>query len=178
MDDLYILLQVFLATIFIFSAVAKLIARYSFFETLEAIGMNRLYSNIVSWAVPLFEILAGSLLLIEPLMVAGEVILLCLLTGFVVISIRAMRAKEQKVDCQCFGDLVEEPIGINTLIRSIVLIAFTVTLLLNAEETALYKMSTMDILAALFCSLGVIMLYALATGFWNRYRVTKGGEFL
>jgi len=175
MDEMYILIQVFLAAVFVVSAAAKLASRYSFYETLLAIGLKDSTSKQVSWLFPLVEIIAAGLLLFEPLRLIGEVVLLCMLAGFVVISIRAMRIKGQKVDCQCFGDLVEEPLGVATLIRSIVLIACLIPLLLRVEETGLYQMAAIDVLAAIFCSLGIIMLYALAVAFRNRIRVAKGG---
>jgi glycopeptide antibiotics resistance protein len=175
MGELYILLQVFLATVFVFSGAAKLASRYSFYETLSALGLKDSSSKVVSRLFPFIEMLAAGLLLYEPLRLAGEAVLLLMLAGFIVISIRAIRAKGQQVDCQCFGDLVEEPLGAATLIRSIVLITCIIPLLMHGEETGLYTMAAMDIMATIFCSFGIVMLYALAAAFRNRYRLAKGG---
>ncbi|TYP79403.1 MauE/DoxX family redox-associated membrane protein [Paenibacillus methanolicus] len=174
MNELYILLQVFLATVFAFSGIAKLASRFSFYETLLAIGLKDSYAKLGSRAFPFVEIASAALLLVEPLRLAGEAILLCMLAGFIIISIRAMRAKDKQVDCQCFGDLVEEPLGTATLIRSIVLVACMIPLLLQGEATGLYRMAAMDVIATVFCSFGIVMIYAIAAAFRYRYRIAKG----
>lgn len=175
MDRLYILLQVVLATVFAVSAIAKLISRYSFYETLSAIGLKDTASGIVSWAFPLVELTAAGLLLAEPFRLAGELLILCMLAGFIAISIQAIREKGNRVDCQCFGDLVEEKLGAATLIRSFVLAACLVPLIAHQGETGLFDMEAMEVAAAVFSGLGIVMFYALSIAFWHRYRLAKGG---
>ncbi|MBD3919085.1 hypothetical protein H8B09_09990 [Paenibacillus sp. PR3] len=168
------MLQIFLATVFLFSGAAKLTSRFSFYETLSSIGFKDASARRLSWIFPFVEIVAAALLLIEPLRLPGEALLLCMLAGFIVVSIRAIRAKEQKVDCQCFGNLVEEPLGTATLVRSLVLAACLIPLLLHSEGTGLYQMAATDTVSAVFCSLGILMIYAIAAAFRSRYRLAKG----
>lgn len=174
MDQLYILLQILLATVFVFSGAAKLLSRISFHETLAAIGLSHSMSKMGSWVFPIVEIIAAGLLLYEPLRLVGEIVLLLMLAGFIVISIRAMRNK-QKVSCQCFGELVDEPLGMATLIRSIVLIVCVVPLLIHTEETGLYSLEAMDVGRVIFSSLGILMIYGLFAAHRSRIAATKGG---
>jgi hypothetical protein len=175
LEELLILLQVFIATVFVFSGTAKLFSRFSFLETLLLLGFTRTASRQLSWVFPIIEIAAAGMLVYEPLRLIGELMLLLMLFAFIVISIRMIRSK-QKVDCQCFGDLVEEPMGTGTIVRSIVLAACVVPLLLHQEKTGLYALDFMEIASVIFTSLGILIIYALAAAYRGRITAVKGGK--
>lgn len=178
MVDVLVFLHSFLAIVFLVSGVAKLLSRHSFYDTLLEIGLKENSSaKTVSWLFPLAEIVVAVLLLIERTRLTGAIMILAMLILFVMISIRALATKEKKINCQCFGNLVEESLGASTLIRSAVLFLCVIPLLLHREETGLYQLSGLEMEFAFLFSIGIIALYALLTAYWNRYRLNKGGDF-
>jgi uncharacterized membrane protein YphA (DoxX/SURF4 family) len=147
---LLIILQLLLSSVFVLSSISKLISRYSFMETLSEIGLNARYIPLVSLLFPLAELLTGVLLLLEPARWIGQFIMLCMLIGFAVLSIRAMSSKNNEINCSCFGELVRESLGMSTLVRSVVLMLCLVPLFMFREPTGLFELGPADLMAAWF----------------------------
>lgn len=169
MESLIMFTQIFLATIFFISSISKLISRYSFMETLADVGLKNKLIPTVSWLFPIVELISAALLLVESLRLIGQLIMLCMLTGFIFLSIRAMRTDNKKISCNCFGELTQESIGIATLLRSIILTICLVPLFFIRKATGLYQLGPMELTAALFCSLGILMFYSLMVSLRNHY---------
>lgn len=171
-------MQSLLATIFFISGVAKLASNYSFHETLIEIGFKEnTFTKCVAWIFPLIEIASAGLVLSEKTRLIGEIMIFAMLTSFIMISIMVLRSKnEKKIDCHCFGHLVEESLGTPTLIRSCVLALCVITLSLHREATGLFQLPAMEMASLFLCSIGIVALYTLLSAFWKRYQLIKRGE--
>ncbi|MFK5710824.1 hypothetical protein [Lysinibacillus boronitolerans] len=69
--------------------------------------------------------------------------------------------KSQKVKCNCFGNLTEEKIGINTFIHIVLLIIPTLYILFSEEKLLILKHSFTEVGYAIFLNVGLFMAYIL-----------------
>lgn len=134
MQALIPFVQVFLFCVFAVSGLAKWISFDSFRNTVAR--LSRLPGKTASVAANLViaaEIASGVMLLLDNLAVYGAFTMLALLLLFAALSLRsAVRGSDEK--CHCFGQLTDERLGIETLVKSVILAGLALTVLLNGEE--------------------------------------------
>lgn len=162
---LSIYITLVLSGVLILSSLSKFVSRTSFQKTLFDIGIKRKRLALLSWLVPASELIAGMLLLIPPFQTAGQAATLLLFIIIAAVVGKAMYQNKQ-TDCNCFGSLLPEKMGISTLIRLAVLIVLTLYLLIT-EPVAIDAVPGRQLVYQTFTSIGFILIYILAANIVN-----------
>ena len=169
--------QVFLCCVFVISGLAKWMSFDSFRSTVAQ--LSRFPGKLASAAAHLViaaEIVSGVMLIIDTLAVYGAFMMLALMMLFAAFSLRAaVRGTKEK--CNCFGQLTDERLGMETLVKAVILAGLALIVLLNGEERignvadpALFALWVTD-------SLLIICLYILVNKLRTYLRKLKNGIF-
>jgi thiol-disulfide isomerase/thioredoxin len=129
-------LRITLAAVFLLAAVGKF---RDLRGTVEALGAFGVPEGVARWAgpgLPLAELGAATLLLLEPLAGVGAGLALALLLLFIMGIARSL-ARGEAPDCHCFGQIHSEPAGVSTLIRNGLLSAAAAVILLLGRGPAI-----------------------------------------
>ena len=155
----YTYITLVLAGVLILSSLSKFASRKAFHKTLFEIGLKSRQIIVIGWLVPALELISGALLLIPPLQTVGQAATLLLFILFAAVVGRTVLRKKAP-DCNCFGSLLPEKMGVSTLIRLAVLMALTLYLLLT-ETVALDAVPARQLVYQAFTSIGLILAYIL-----------------
>lgn len=170
--------QVFLFCVFAVSGLAKWISFAAFRNTVAQ--LSRLPGKTASVAAHLViaaEIASGGMLLIDTLAVYGAFTMLAMMLLFAVLSLRpAVRGTGEK--CNCFGQLTDERLGMETLVKSLILAGLALIVLVNGEERI--RPAADPVLFAFWVtdSLLVIGLYIVVNKMRAYLRKLKQGSLL
>jgi hypothetical protein len=152
------LVQTFLFVIFIVAATTKLFAIADFRKTLTNLDFGKRLSQWISYILPLVELIGAFSLIFLP--IAGIWILLLLSLAFLIVIIRTLIAKK-RVKCNCFGSLASGKLGLESLIRVIILISLLVILLLVNDAQTFSDISSFDMILESIISLSILFVYAV-----------------
>ncbi|GIQ70980.1 hypothetical protein DUZ99_06770 [Xylanibacillus composti] len=168
---LNVFLLFFLITVFLVSGVGKLLSRATFEHTLIQLKLSRRATPFLSYAVPIGELLIVVCLLIPTVQLLGYVTAMLFCISFMWSGIRGIRAKK-KVDCQCFGQLLEEKLGWNTLVKSAVLIFASAHNALAFVPVSIFDFSFVDLVSACFVAISILLIYGLASALMQGSRAS------
>lgn len=168
------LIQIMLSVVFALSAVTKLFSRASFMETLQHLWFREGWDRMASWVVPLVELLLALLLLYEPLRLAAEIGILVLLVCFAAVTWWVM-AKHVKVQCHCFGSLVEDSFSWSHVTKIALLMILNIFLLMHRDSTGLEFASNFEIVGAILFTGGVVSVYIFATNLFHHQVTNEKG---
>lgn len=165
--------RIFLSTVFISSGGVKLLYLDSFKNTINSL-LDR-WASFLSILVPIAELVVGVLILSNHFKKLGEIGLLILLIVFAIATSLAL-SKKKKISCGCFGDLVSESFGWNTVFKIIVLFFLDTYLILFSENKLEFeKIFSIYYLSTIFLSVGVITLYLLVVNLRSMKHNPSGG---
>jgi uncharacterized membrane protein YphA (DoxX/SURF4 family) len=164
-------LIIFLLVVLITSGCSKLFNRHSFRQTLEGLGLPPALASFGMWAVPLFEIVVALLFLPQATRGLAEIGLGLLVLSFVWSVYRALSQK-LSLSCNCFGNLADEQFGKLTIFRILVL-AVIDGYLLFVPSDSLTQVTLGEWVAASLLSVGCLMIYAVATTFYDQKQAWK-----
>lgn len=122
MDGVVFIIRAALAAVFVVAALGKALDRAGSRRAVLAFGVPETLGTPVAVALPVAELVAAGLLLVDATAQAGSVVALALLVAFIA-GIAANLARGRQPDCHCFGQLHSSPIGWRTLVRNVVLAA-------------------------------------------------------
>lgn len=133
---------------------------HHFKNILMKIVNNPLIRKIVLVSIPFLELVSGLLIFIPSLQSVAIISIILLLVTFIVVSL-LMTRKEQKIDCNCFGSLINEQLGWPTIIRNSLLIILVLFLVVNKNYLiSLEEIIILDLILSVLISIGIILFYA------------------
>jgi uncharacterized membrane protein YphA (DoxX/SURF4 family) len=122
------LLQLSVGGVFLLAAAAKLLHLSEFTAAVQAFGVVPAQAlRPVSAAIPLLELLCGTLLITGLAAVWGVWVGMGLVVVFIVVSSVALAQGRGGIDCYCFG-AGGQPLGKATLTKQVVILALLVLL--------------------------------------------------
>lgn len=162
---MHVTIQLAIAMLFALSALHKLVDRPRFAVALE--GYARVFGrllpptlrHLLGWLLPVLEMAAAGAVLVslqQPLAAVPAVALLLLYTGVLQVSLRHDAAV---ADCGCHPGSRQQPPSQALVVRNLLLIALTCTLLWPASARAL---GWFDLLALVSTLATGVLLFALA----------------
>ncbi|HLN63032.1 MAG TPA: MauE/DoxX family redox-associated membrane protein [Symbiobacteriaceae bacterium] len=155
-------MRVFLIVVFLFSAATKFADSRSFEATLKELISSPALVRIGARAVPAFEALTALCLSWRPSQLVGQAGLLLLLLAFGWANWTVL-SRKQTVACHCFGTLIPDDFGWNSVMRVVVLAVVNICLFALRGMDNSSGIAVTDWMNATFLSLGVLIIYALAT---------------
>ena len=157
---------IFLSVVFAISGVMKFVDSKAFKKTILEIGVPNSFVPFIVRCVPMAELIASILLVLEPVKKAGELITFFLLIVFFIVTLR-MVVMNRKTSCNCFGQLLPEQFGKSTLARIVFLFMLTIFLLYSSGTINYSSISPEVIFDAVFSSLGIFTIYILLTAVYT-----------
>ncbi|MBP1993581.1 MauE/DoxX family redox-associated membrane protein [Paenibacillus eucommiae] len=164
--------QIFLFIMFLLSGFLKLLDIKSFQSTLNQLNIIPKLVKLLSYMVPLLEILSAVLLLFETTRWIAECSLFCLCGAFVWTVYQSI-SKSKKIECNCFGNLGSETLGSITIVRIMLVVAMTLFLMVSGQNTDLYALSKTDWIGSISISIGIIVLFSLLQTFNSYKKILK-----
>lgn len=154
-----IIINTFLAVVFILSGISKMFNLKSFRETLTQLRIGRNLSSVIAICLPICEIITCILIIIPKTQFVGLISVFFLSGSFLWAT---WRARGRSVECNCFGGVVSEHFGRITYYKILLLIALDLLIItMFSSPIAVYRLSFLEIVSALFTSGGVILVYSL-----------------
>jgi len=162
MDELLLLLRIFLFGVFALAGVAKLLDPEGSEKAVKGFGVPEDLAKPVAFLLPVSEIVIALMLLARTTAWFGAILALLLLLVFIG-GMLVQIAKGNAPDCHCFGQLHSEPVGKSSLIRNVGFAALALFLVGQGRDNqglGLTQFSD-DMLQAVFL-LGILVLMAVA----------------
>ena len=141
MSILLLGVRLLLAVVFLAAGIGKLRDRQRFTATLTALDIARPWAAPLATVIPGIELLTGAALLhvdLAPTAAAASLALLAVFTVVATISIKQGTA----LNCACFGSIVEEPLGLATVVRNAALMALATLVIVVGPGTAVSAATT------------------------------------
>jgi|GEM_PF-3158278 uncharacterized membrane protein YphA (DoxX/SURF4 family) len=178
MQALIPFVQVFLFCVFAVSGLAKWLSFASFRNTVAQLSRFPVKTaGAAAHLVIAAEIASGVMLLIDTLAICGAFTILALTLLFAALSLRsAVRGTDEK--CHCFGQLTDERLGVETLVKSAILAGLALIVLLNGEERISPAADPVLFAFWITDSLLVICLYILVDRMRAYLRKLRRGSLL
>lgn len=167
--------KVIITVIMGLAGLLKLANRQGFAETLTALQLPAPGVRLLTWMVPVAELLVAVGLLVPGASRYGALLLILLMLSFAVTAIRVIRSKTS-VLCNCFGGLTPERFGWKTLVRIGIFLGLAVLLLFVDTSAAVTDLPPADIIAAVFSGLGLVLLDQLGTTLFMRSPLQAAGN--
>ena len=134
-----LVLQFLMGGVFLLAAAAKLLHLSEFKAALQGFGLVPARAlQPVSGAIPVLELLCGTLLVTGFAVAWGVWLGVSLVAAFIVASSVALAQGRGGIDCYCFG-AGHQPLGKATIIKQIVILALLVLLAPTAGSTWLVE---------------------------------------
>ncbi|MGE6963868.1 MauE/DoxX family redox-associated membrane protein [Bacillus thuringiensis] len=165
-------IQVFLAIIFIISAITKLFSLKSFQHTLHTLGFSFKNQKLFSWLIPSLELIISMLIFTESTRFIAEIVVILLLLAFSTAVVKAVLTGK-KVNCNCFGSLTDDKIGWKTIVHILLILLLDVWLITTPEVSNLYSASLEEIVSSIALSLGIFITYVLGASLYDFYQASK-----
>ncbi|WP_176518768.1 MauE/DoxX family redox-associated membrane protein [Bacillus toyonensis] len=165
-------IQVFLAIIFLISAIAKLFSLKSFQHTLHNLGFSFKNQKLFSWFIPSLELIISMLIFIESTRFIAGIVVILLLVAFSAAVVKAILTGE-KVNCNCFGSLTNDTIGWKTIVHILLILVLDVCLITTPEVSNLYVAPLEEIFSSIVLSIGIFITYALGSSLFDFYQASK-----
>jgi peroxiredoxin len=128
-----LLARLFLAAVFGFAGIAKMLDLEGSTKAITGFGAPEWLAAPLGYGLPFIEIATACLLIPVQTALWGAFGSVVLLSVFIV-GIAANIGRGKRPNCHCFGQLHSEPIGYSTLCRNGFLLAVAVTLLLLGRQ--------------------------------------------
>ena len=134
-DNGVLVLQLLVGGIFLLAASAKLLHLSAFKAAVQGFGLVPSRAlPVISGAIPLLELLCGTLLITGLVAAWGAWLAIGLVAVFIVASSLALAQGRGGIDCYCFG-AGGQPLGKATLIKQVVILALLIFVAPNAGST-------------------------------------------
>jgi len=161
--------RIFLYVILLVASMSKFFSIVNFRDSLKELKLSAVAAKFYSWGIPLLEVTAATLLLLSgPLVLAGEVALWLLLGGFSWSIWKAYRTG-LSVKCNCFGDLIDEKIGLSTIMKVILMASLGIFLWVGHESIhSIVHLPLQDVLQMVYSSVYIILIYAFLMASINK----------
>lgn len=158
----------FLFIVFFISGVSKLLSIRSFQVTINQFGMLRRSTRLISWAVPMLEILISFMFLGKhAIATLGAVLALVLMLAFSTITFIALKRKIDS-SCNCFGKLMNSKFGLGTVLHIIVLSLAACYVLIYPKTI---EFSLKETISSMLISVGIVVMYSLILEFKDASRM-------
>lgn len=164
-------LSFFMTVVFLTSSVSKFSSSKTFHRTLIRLGIKSQYTRILVWFIPLVELIVAVLLVTPGGQRAGQIALLILLLLFAFVVGQAVFRKID-TDCNCFGDVLPEKLGISTLVRLIILLGAAIYLIVS-EPVDLIHLPLDQLIHQAFASIGWFVAYILFMALARQFKMKK-----
>ena len=170
MESELLIARVALAVVFATAAVAKLVDPARTQESLAGFGVAERFRAPAALVLPLTELALAVLLVLEPTAVGAAIAAIVLLLAFSAAIARAIR-RDERPDCNCFGQLGSRPVGWASLARNAVLAAVAVAIAAAGPgESVGQALSGVDAPAAVGVTALVLLLAAQAAFSYQLFR--------
>ncbi|MGI8812984.1 MAG: MauE/DoxX family redox-associated membrane protein [Pyrinomonadaceae bacterium] len=133
MDDVFLLIRIFLFGVFSLAAVGKLLDPAGSVKAVRDFGAPESVAPAIGYALPFAEIVFAFSLLFPVYSWYGAVGASILLLTFVG-GMAAQMWQGKAPDCHCFGQIHSEPVGIKSVIRNMVLLLATLFLVFRGDH--------------------------------------------
>lgn len=167
MDIFLLILRLLLASLFTVAALAKVADIRGSARAMAGFGVPASLSTLFSVSLVIAEILIAAFLLIPGYAfygAAGAAFLLIIFT--VSMAWHYFRGNDQ--DCHCFGQLVKEPVGLQSIIRNTVLLILSVFLVYRGfagQGTELDTLTREDVVLVLLVLVAILLAIAVSSLF-------------
>ena len=161
--------RIFLSTVLLVASISKLINVKIFRVSLKELQLNSAASYFFSWGIPVLEIVTATLLLFNyPFLSVGEVALFILLGGFSWSVWKAYKIGND-IKCNCFGNLVNEKIGLNTLLKVLLMGLLNIYLIVEHDSFQdIIHLPLLEILRMIYSSIYVLLIYSMLTTLFTK----------
>jgi uncharacterized membrane protein YphA (DoxX/SURF4 family)/thiol-disulfide isomerase/thioredoxin len=165
-------LRLVLTAVFATAGVGKLLDREGSIRALSDFGVGGQLGRVAGTALPYMELAVAVALVFPPTAIAGAIVAVALLLGFIVGIGRAL-LEGSTPDCHCFGQIHSSPAGPKTLIRNGVLAAMALLILIHGAGTPLddwVAARSAAELAAVCLGIAAVFFAGLSLWLWNDRR--------
>jgi peroxiredoxin/uncharacterized membrane protein YphA (DoxX/SURF4 family) len=179
MNTILVVARVGVAAVFALAAVAKLADMPGSRAALDGFNVPARLVPSGAFALPLAELAAAVMLVIEPTVRIGAALAILLLLAFIGGIASALR-RGVRPECHCFGQLQSEPVGTDTLVRNVLLAAVGVLVLAAGPGPAIdgwARTSSGDLVALAAVSLVAIVLAYVCYSQWRGVASHVPGAF-
>ena len=157
----------FVAVLFVYAGIAKILSRRAFARDLLLVPyLPRSLSRFVAMAIPVFELVIGGGLLFG--MAWAKIAAMLALSLFSIVALVA-HVRDQKVPCNCFGADLSEQLSLATIARNVALVGVMAATLHAAGSQSPILAGTYGLIAFLLF-LGVSTARANARDFREALR--------
>lgn len=161
MDEVLLLIRIFLASVFIIAGVGKLLDMEGSKRAFREFGVNEDLSEGIAYALPIVEI--GFAILLLPVFTAwfgaiGCFVMLAIFIGGMIWQL----AKGNAPDCHCFGAIHSEPVSWKSLIRNIIFAGFAFALVAQGNYNQGLGFTELSIDMAIQLIFGIVFVALLA----------------
>ena len=153
-------IQIFIAVIFIISALSKLFDLKSFRATIEEIGIKRPLLALGTIIVPVLELIISVLLFWKDGLVIGLILLSVLLITFFGSTLRSFSMRK-KIKCNCFGAITDESLGWSTIVKIPLIAILGIYLILDLPSKSIWEYPILDVIYSVFISISFLLLYSM-----------------
>lgn len=158
------MVHIFLVAVLITSGFSKFFFLKSFRITIHNLGLSSRLAFFLSILIPLLECIIAILLISPRMEKLSEFSLVSLLLIFLIVVVYSL-SKNKKVSCNCFGNLSEEKMGYQTIIRILLLLSLNILLIWKNNDFILINYSLIDLISMFLISFGIIIIYLFGQAF-------------
>ncbi|GKU77800.1 MauE/DoxX family redox-associated membrane protein [Paenibacillus sp. L3-i20] len=166
--DVNLIVSIVLATLLLYSFMAKVIAYQDFKTTIEQLKFPLFFT----WLVVAAEGIIVVLLVLDFTQFVGQVAAMLLFLSFYAVAGLAIY-KKLNVSCNCFGKASEEKLGWGTMWKITPLFLLTVIGLIADHSLSLTSMNPTEIISCIGLTIGVLNMYLMLK---NRKLLLEGGS--
>ena len=170
--EIIFLTQIFICTIFLFSAISKLISFNRFKNVFYYLGFNDVVSLIGATIILTSEFLASIFIIFKSTFTYAITLLIFLVLSFLFATIYS-QSKKLDIKCNCFGELIDEKLGKTTYIKILFLTILLSILIINGNSVGILEMPFETTIYLIFSCLNIMFLYFLLNSFIKFFLLRK-----
>lgn len=159
-----IMIQIFISVTFLISFITKIMSLNGFRTTISDLGIRKPFDVIGVFVTLFLEFIIFSFIIFEKTRVYAEVTLIVTLLIFTW-SVNRSTKEKQDINCNCFGDILEEKLGTKTFIRILILGILNIILLFSSEPSSILDLNVIEVVLSVFTSVGLLLSYILISKF-------------
>lgn len=167
--------QIFICTIFLFSAISKLINFNRFKIIFYSFGFNEVISLIGATIILTAEILVSILIIFKSSFTYAIAILFFLILSFLFATIYS-QFKKIDIKCNCFGELTDEKLGKTTYIKILFLTTLFSILITNGHSVGILEIPFEITMYLILSSINLMFIYFLLNSFIKFFISRKSKE--
>ncbi|ADU31017.1 MauE/DoxX family redox-associated membrane protein [Evansella cellulosilytica] len=174
--SIYVFFQVFLIVIFIISGISKLISISNFIDTIKELGFSKKFSSVIAIMLSLLEVVVGVSLLFPAIFLLSFIGIFTLIICFSIATWKSFHIVD-KVNCNCFGTLADESLGLGSVLKILILFFITVWLLINYNHISIWSHSSLEIITSVMITISTIIIYSFLL-LLKKFNKNMKGEYL